>query len=103
MVGGAMWVEWRMRVHPQYWVALGLASAGSAGLLACAFGQPYLKSLAYDLHLPLIGEVHLASVLLFDVGVYLVVVGSTMLMLVSLAHQSFRSPREPLEPQRVEG
>jgi len=103
MVGGAMWVEWRMRVHPQYWVALGLVSAGGAGLLAWAFGRPFLKSLAFDLHLPLVGEVHLASVLLFDLGVYLVVVGSTMLILVSLAHQSFRSPREPVEPLAVEG
>jgi multicomponent K+:H+ antiporter subunit A len=37
--------------------------------------------------------VHLASVLQFDIGVYLVVVGATSLMLVALAHQSFRSPR----------
>ncbi|MBX3693600.1 MAG: monovalent cation/H+ antiporter subunit A [Steroidobacteraceae bacterium] len=94
MVGGAMWVEWRMRVHPQYWVALGLVSAGGAGLLAWALGRPFLKSLAADLHLPLIGSLHLSSVLLFDLGVYLVVVGATLLMLVALAHQSFRSPRE---------
>ena len=30
---------------------------------------------------------------LFDLGVYLVVVGATSLMLVALAHQSFRSQR----------
>ncbi|MGE0582744.1 MAG: monovalent cation/H+ antiporter subunit A [Steroidobacteraceae bacterium] len=93
MVGGAMWVEWRMRVHPQYWVAIGLLAAGGAGVLAFAFGRPFLTSFGADLALPLIGNVHLASVLLFDIGVYLVVVGATSLMLVALAHQSFRSPR----------
>jgi len=93
MVGGAMWVEWRMRVHPQYWVALGLLAAGGAGVLAFASGRPFLTSLAADFALPVLGDVHLASVLLFDIGVYLVVVGATSLMLVALAHQSFRSPR----------
>ncbi|MGD9599983.1 MAG: monovalent cation/H+ antiporter subunit A [Steroidobacteraceae bacterium] len=95
MVSGALWVEWRMRVHPQYWVALGLAVAGGAGLLAWAAGRPYLASLGADITLPLVGSVHLASVLLFDAGVYLVVIGATSLMLVALAHQSFRSAREP--------
>ncbi len=93
MVGGAMWVEWRMRVHPQYWVALGLVAAGGAGMLAWVAGAPFLANTGTDVTVPLLGEVHLASVLLFDVGVYLVVVGATALMLVALAHQSFRSPR----------
>jgi len=93
MVGGALWVEWRMRVHPQYWVALGLLAAGGAGVLAWAIGQPFLTSISADLALPVVGDVHVASVLLFDLGVYLVVVGATLLMLVALAHQSFRSQR----------
>jgi multicomponent K+:H+ antiporter subunit A len=93
MVGGAMWVEWRMRVHPQYWVALGLLAAGGAGLFAFASGRPFLTSLAADVTLPFFGSLHLPSVLWFDLGVYFVVVGATSLMLVALAHQSFRSPR----------
>ncbi len=93
MVGGAMWIEWRMRVHPQNWVALGLMAAGGAGAFAWAAGPPFLASLETDVTLPLVGEVHLSSALLFDFGVYLVVVGATSLMLVALAHQSFRSPR----------
>ncbi len=97
MVGGTMWVEWRMRVHPQYWIALGLLAAGGAGLLAWLAGQPFLKSLAVDLQLPLLGRLHLSSVLVFDLGVYLVVIGATLLILITLAHQSFRSPRKWLE------
>ena len=32
--------------------------------------------------------------LLFDLGVYMLVVGATVLMLIALAHQSLRSPRK---------
>ncbi|KAA0205805.1 MAG: monovalent cation/H+ antiporter subunit A [Proteobacteria bacterium] len=95
MVGGALWVEWRMRVHPQYWVALGLTAAGGAGLLAVAMGRHFLASLGGEIALPLAGPVRIGSVLLFDAGVYLVVIGATSLILIALAHQSFRSARDP--------
>ena len=39
-------------------------------------------------------EVHLSSTLLFDFGVYFVVVGGTVLILIALAHQSLRSRRQ---------
>ena len=93
MVGGTIWVETRLRVHPKRWIALGLLAAAAAGLGAFLASRPFLSSLETDLHLPLAGAVHLSSVLAFDFGVYLVVVGATVLMLVALAHQSFRSPR----------
>jgi multicomponent K+:H+ antiporter subunit A len=93
MVSGTIWVETRLRIHPQVWVALGLLGAASTGLGAWLASRPFLASLAADIHLPLIGDVHLSSVLVFDLGVYMLVVGATMLMLISLAHQSLRSPR----------
>jgi multicomponent K+:H+ antiporter subunit A len=37
-------------------------------------------------------------VLLFDIGVYVLVVGATVLMLIALAHQSLRSPRRIAVP-----
>jgi len=44
--------------------------------------------------LPVVGHVHVSSVLLFDVGVYMLVVGGTVLVLVALAHQSLRAQRK---------
>jgi multicomponent K+:H+ antiporter subunit A len=41
----------------------------------------------------LIGSVPLASALLFDLGVFSLVVGATVLMLIAIAHQSVRSHR----------
>ena len=59
-------------------------------------GAPFLTSQAWHGSLPLVGELHLSTVLLFDLGVYMVVVGATILMLVAIAHQSLRShPRKP--------
>src|SRR5690606_5041511 len=93
MVGGTMWVESRLRIHPQVWIALGLMTAGTAGILAWFAAKPFLTALSVDLHVPLLGDLHLSSALLFDVGVYMLVIGAVVLMLVALAHQSLRSPR----------
>ena len=43
------------------------------------------------------GELHLPSAFVFDLGVFAVVVGTTMLMLVAIAHQSLRAHRLPGE------
>jgi multicomponent K+:H+ antiporter subunit A len=98
MVGGTIWVESRLRVHPLSWIGLGLLTAAAAGLSAWAFSLPFLTSLTTHFYLPVIGEVHLSSVLLFDLGVYLLVIGSTLLILVALAHQSLRRPRRAVTP-----
>jgi multicomponent K+:H+ antiporter subunit A len=99
MVSGTIWVESRLRIHPQIWVAVGLLAAGTAGVAAWLAARPFLSALAADLELPLIGKVHVSTVLLFDLGVYMLVVGAAVLMLIALAHQSLRSPRKlPVVP-----
>ncbi len=91
IVGGTVWVESHLRIHPTYWIGFGLLAAACAGIGAWARSTPFLTSLAWHGELPLIGELHLSSVLLFDLGVYMLVVGATVLMLVAIAHQSLRS------------
>jgi multicomponent K+:H+ antiporter subunit A len=56
-------------------------------------GYPFLTSHSRYLELPLIGKVPAATALLFDLGVFSLVVGSTVLILVALAHQSLRINR----------
>ena len=46
--------------------------------------------MAWHPELPVIGKLHLSTVLLFDLGVYLLVIGAAALILVALAHQSLR-------------
>jgi multicomponent K+:H+ antiporter subunit A len=98
MISGTIWVETRFRVHPQLWMALGLLAAVLAGFGSWLASRPFLTALTVDLHLPLIGDWHLSSVLVFDLGVYMLVVGATILMLIALAHQSLRSPRKRVAP-----
>ena len=95
MVGGTVWVESRTRIHPQYWIALGLLCAAAAGVMGWFAGMPFLSAIAWHPVLPLVGELHLSSVLIFDLGVYMLVIGATVLILVALAHQSLRSQRRP--------
>jgi multicomponent K+:H+ antiporter subunit A len=99
MAGGARWVEARLRVHPLRWMGLGLLLAAATGAAAWLGGLPFLTSLSVDVPLPLIGTLHLGSVLLFDVGVFALVLGATVLMLIALAHQSIRSQRPPPAPK----
>ncbi|MCC7463612.1 MAG: monovalent cation/H+ antiporter subunit A [Gammaproteobacteria bacterium] len=98
IASGTMWVEARLRVHPLVWIGLGLLAAATAGLLAWAWSEPFLSARALHLHLPVLGEVPLSTVLLFDLGVFMLVVGAALLMLVALAHQSLRSPRKAVTP-----
>ncbi len=98
MTGGTIWVEARLRVHPLYWIGAGLLSAAGAGLVAWLMQLPFLTARALHLTLPLAGELHLSTVLLFDLGVFMLVVGATLLILVALAHQSLRSPRKAFTP-----
>ncbi|MFD5869422.1 Na+/H+ antiporter subunit A [Corynebacterium sp. NPDC060344] len=62
----------------------GLAASALAVFWPMVIGWPPLSSLVVDLEVPLIGEMHLVSPLLFDVGVYLIVVGTVTYVLRSL-------------------
>ncbi|KQQ88590.1 monovalent cation/H+ antiporter subunit A [Massilia sp. Leaf139] len=95
MVAGTDWVESQLRLRPHRWIAWGLLTACGTGLGAWLFGYPFLTSHTAHLTLPLLGEIHVPSAFVFDLGVFLVVVGTTMLILVALAHQSLRSHRAP--------
>ncbi|HET6625414.1 MAG TPA: Na+/H+ antiporter subunit A [Nocardioidaceae bacterium] len=65
-------------------MGMGLFVATGSGLAPLAFGGAVLQSALVDLHLPLLGDVHLVTSVFFDVGVYLVVVGLLLDLLRSL-------------------
>jgi len=99
LVSGTIWVEARLRLRPLYWMSFGLFGAALAGVTAWFKDAPFLTSSAWHGDLPLIGEIHLSTVLLFDLGVYMMVVGTTVLILVALAHQTLRvHSRRPTAP-----
>jgi multicomponent K+:H+ antiporter subunit A len=93
MVSGTRWVEERMHLLPTRWIAIGLLIALSTGLGSLALGHPFLTTHTAHVNWPLVGEVHLPTAAIFDLGVFAVVVGSTLLLLTAIAHQSLRARR----------
>jgi multicomponent K+:H+ antiporter subunit A len=65
-------------------VALGLIVATIGGLGSLLFGLPFLTSGHVDLDLPLVGHLPLASAMVFDTGVYIVVFAGALLILSTM-------------------
>lgn len=79
----------------EIWIGVGLTIAGLTGIAAWFWSRPFLTSAHIHVHPPLLGDMHLASAALFDVGVYVTVVGATMLMISVLGdsrHSSMTGP-----------
>lgn len=76
--------------HPQRLLALGLFLAAGIGLASLPFGRPFLTSAHGHVYLPWIGEVELATAMIFDLGVYVVVVTVVLTVLSELGRLSLR-------------
>ena len=73
----------RLRVAPHVVIGVGLLVAGASGLPAVADALPYLTGEWSTTAVPLLGKV--GTPLVFDLGVYLVVLGIVLLMLFTLS------------------
>ncbi len=73
--------------HARWWMALGLALAGSAATLPLLFGHPFMKGLWQTVSLPGLGELEIGTPVIFDVGVYIVVLGMTLTVVLRLIGQ----------------
>jgi multicomponent K+:H+ antiporter subunit A len=85
MASGQAWAQERARINPQALIGIGVILAGITGLGAWLFGFPFLTSTYGHVDLPVVGQVELTSVIAFDAGVFLTVVGTTLLALASIA------------------
>jgi multicomponent Na+:H+ antiporter subunit B len=73
-------------VDPHFVIGAGLAIAIVSGFAGVVTGEPFLTGKWTVLG----GETHVGTPLLFDVGVYLVVFGSCVMMLYSLTEREER-------------
>lgn len=83
VAAGAREVRKAIRFHPLALAGVGVFLAGLSGLVSTAFQVPYLTGLWLSFELPDGTEMSLSTPLLFDIGVYLTVLG--VLSTVALA------------------
>jgi multicomponent K+:H+ antiporter subunit A len=90
---GTNWVEDQVRLAPRALIGTGLLLVLATAAGSFVVGYPLLTSHTFHLAMPAIGDVHIGSAMFFDLGVFCLVLGSTLLILVAVAHQSIRAHR----------
>jgi len=65
--------------------AAGVLIAVLTGAVPALMGEPFLTHRTYHARLPLVGDVHLATAVLFDIGVFLAVLGTAMTIISNIS------------------
>jgi multicomponent K+:H+ antiporter subunit A len=91
LANGIDWTNARIKVNMHIVIAIGLTAAVVTGIVAMLLSYPFLTSTFTYLKWPLVGKFEIASAMAFDLGVFLVVVGATVLILVELGKLSHAS------------
>lgn len=102
LASGFDWTDERRRIGEHFLIAFGVLVAMATGLGSLVFGANFLSSAFDYFTLPLVGEFELATALLFDVGVFAVVLGAVMLALAQLSHIAQRAARAHAASQEKE-
>jgi multicomponent Na+:H+ antiporter subunit B len=74
-----------LRVDPRTLITWGLALAAGAGLIGLLEGDPFLTGQWLPLPIPVLGK--LGTPVMFDLGVYFVVLGVVLTMVFALAEE----------------
>jgi multisubunit Na+/H+ antiporter MnhB subunit len=74
---------WRLSV-------IGLACSLASGTVPLLQGSTFMDHVILDFELPLLGQVHLPSATFFDLGVYLIVLGTLMTVFIELGLEERR-------------
>jgi len=76
-----------LRIEVHQLIAAGIAFAALAGVIGLLLGEPFLTSQWAFFNLPVFGDLKVSTPLLFDIGVYLVVIGVVLMMIYALAEE----------------
>ncbi|WP_415897544.1 monovalent cation/H+ antiporter subunit A [Neptuniibacter sp. QD72_48] len=84
IANGVEWMKENIRLKYQALIGSGLLIAFMTGVGSFIFDRPFLTSWFDYFKWPWVGKFELASAMMFDLGVYLTVVGATMMILANL-------------------
>ncbi|HEV2129918.1 MAG TPA: MnhB domain-containing protein [Longimicrobiaceae bacterium] len=85
---GAAWARERLTPLIRPLFAIGLLMAAISGMAAMLAGDPFLTHYHWKPPLPGGGYIHLTTALLFDLGVFLVVIGTTSTAIAVFAEEA---------------
>jgi len=91
MASGLAWTEARQRIDHHALIAAGVLTAAAAGVGSWVFGAPFLSSSYTYVHIWPLEEFELATAAIFDLGVFLCVLGAVLLALNSLSRIARRA------------
>jgi multicomponent K+:H+ antiporter subunit A len=97
MASGFTWASARLRYPYHGIIGAGVLIAGLTGMGSWFFGKPFLTSDFTYVRIPPFQEFELATAALFDLGVFLAVVGAVMLSLESFSRLARRAHVEDSE------
>jgi multicomponent K+:H+ antiporter subunit A len=95
LASGYDWSHARQRFDHHGLIGAGVGVALLAGVGAWAFGLPFLTSGYAYVHLPPLEEFELTTASIFDLGVFLCVLGAVLLALASLARLALKTGEVP--------
>lgn len=84
LAGGRYELGATLPLIPGQLLGSGLILAAASVITPVLFGGAPFQSAVFDFHLPIFGSVHFATALIFDIGVYLIVIGMALDLLRSL-------------------
>lgn len=90
LTGTPLRVRGRLIEHPARLLGAGLLLAVATAAAPVLIGESTLESHIWKLDVPLVGEVKLVSSTFFDLGVYFVVIGVILMILLSLGDDGAR-------------
>ena len=88
LASGVEWTQRRLRLDYFALIGLGLTLALLTGVASWVVGYPFMTTTFTYLNWPVVGKFEVASAMVFDLGVFLTVVGITMVILAELGKLS---------------
>jgi multicomponent Na+:H+ antiporter subunit A len=87
VAGGTTAIEKVLPVTAEFFLAVGLSLSLAIGLAGWIWGNAFLESAYVELEIPVLGTLKATSALIFDIGVFAVVVGLVAALITSFGTQ----------------